>query len=211
MKANNTAIVVEQQREALSALAGDALGLLFNNAYTHYGWQERDVTDAILEKMVSLAETGPTAFNQQPMRVTFVRSTEAKAKLAPALSAGNLEKTMAAPVTAIISFDLDFWQHLPETFPGFDAKAFFEGNPDGARVSATRNGTLQAGYLIMAARAVGLDCGPMSGFDPALVKETFLQGRNWEVNFLLNLGYGDADLVRARNPRLGFSRVAEIL
>lgn len=211
MKANNVRLIVEQQRDALPELSGDALGLLFNNAYTHYGWQERAVTDAVLEKMVSLAETGPTAFNQQPMRVSFVRSAEAKAKLAPALSAGNLDKTMAAPVTAIISFDLDFWQNLPETFPGFDAKAFFEGNPDGARDSATRNGTLQAGYLIMAARALGLDCGPMSGFDPAKVKEAFLQGRNWEVNFLLNLGYGDAGMVRPRNPRLGFGRIAEML
>ncbi|EEW25910.1 malonic semialdehyde reductase [Rhodobacter ferrooxidans] len=208
----SAAAAVRNMRQRLGEIAPDGLDLLFRDARTHYGWDGRPVTDATLQQALALAAMGPTAFNQQPLRVIFVRSPAAKARLAPALSAGNLEKTMAAPATAIICFDLEFWRNLPELFPAFPAaQGIFEGNPDGARASAQRNGTLQAGYFILAARALGLDCGPMSGFDAAKVAAAFLDGRPWEVNFLINLGHGDPAQVQPRGPRLNFARMAQIL
>ncbi len=204
-------VKVQEMRTRIMALDGDGLDLLFNDAHTHYGWTDQEVSDETLRRAVSLAEMGPTAFNQQPMRLIFIRSKAAKARLAPALSKGNLDKTMAAPATAIVCYDLDFWKHLPEVFPSKDVKPFYADKPEVARENAVRNGTLQAGYFLMAARAVGLDCGPMSGFDKEAVKTEFLQGKNWEVNFLINLGYGDLSKLQPRNPRLGFDRMAEVL
>lgn len=211
MMGQDAGAAVISMRETTVALAQAELDLLFGQARTHYGWEDREVSDAVLKQALDLAVMGPTAFNQQPLRVIFVRSPEAKAKLAPALSKGNLDKTMAAPATAIMCYDLDFWKNLPEVFPAMDARPFFDGNPAGARESAVRNGTLQAGYFLLAARALGLDCGPMSGFDKAAVAQAFLQGRNWEVNFLINLGHGDPAKVQPRGVRLGFDRVAEVL
>lgn len=202
---------VRHMRQQKAFLTDEGLELLFGSAHTHNGWNDRPVSDATLALALDLAGMGPTAFNQQPMRVIFVRSPEAKARLAPAMSRGNLDKTMAAPATAILCYDLEFWRHLPEVFPTTDAKVYYEGKPEAARESAFRNGTLQAGYFLMACRAVGLDCGPMAGFDRAKVAEAFLQDRPWEVNFLMNLGHGDPDKVRARNPRLGFRRMAEFV
>lgn len=183
-------------------LTPEGIDLLFRNARTHNGWQDRPVSEDVLNELVQLASTGPTAFNQQPLRVIFVRSDEAKARLAPALSRGNLQKTMDAPVTAILCYDLDFWKHLEQAAPGFDAAAMFDGNAPAALESAQRNGSLQAGYFVLAARALGLDTGPMSGFDKAKVTEAFLTDHpTWEVNLLVNLGHGDPEALRPQRPR----------
>ena len=183
-------------------LSPQGLDLLFRDARTHGAWLDRPIPDDLLMQVVELASTGPTAFNQQPLRVIFVRSAEAKARLAPALSRGNLQKTMDAPATAILCHDRDFWKHLSEAAPGFDAAGMFEGNPDAALESARRNGTLQSGYFILAARALGLDAGPMSGFDKEKVTEAFLSDHpTWEVNLLVNLGHGNAEALRPRRPR----------
>ncbi|MGB8814368.1 MAG: malonic semialdehyde reductase [Paracoccaceae bacterium] len=206
-----TAAAVMNMRSRMAALPQAGLDLLFDEAHTHYGWDGRDVTVAELERALSLASMGPTAFNQQPLRVIFVRSAAAKARLAPAMSKGNHDKTMAAPVTAIICADLEFWRNLPEVFPAMDARPFYEGKLDSARASAQLNGTLQAGYFLMALRAVGLDCGPMAGFDKELVAAAFIEGRPWEVRFLINIGHGDPAKVQPRNPRLGFDRIAEVV
>lgn len=190
------------ENNANALLSDDGLDLLFRKARTHNGWQDREVGDAMLMNLVKLASTGPTAFNQQPIRVIYVRSPEAKQALAPALSRGNLDKTMAAPATAIICYDLEFWNHLSEAAPGFDAASMFAGNVDASRESAQRNGSLQAGYFILAARALGLDTGAMSGFDKTKVAEAFLKDHpTWEVNLLVNLGYGDAGALRPQRPR----------
>ncbi|MGC5198763.1 malonic semialdehyde reductase, partial [Aphanothece microscopica] len=160
--------------------------------------------DALLRRLVALAFGGPTAYNQQPLRVIFVTSPEGKARLAPAVSRSNRDKTLAAPVTAILCHDLRFFDHLPRLWPQADVRPWYDGHPATARDSAFRNATLQAGYLLMAARALGLDAGPMSGFDPAAVAAEFLPGRAWEVGFLVNLGFADPAGARPRNPRLGF-------
>ncbi|MDH2325656.1 malonic semialdehyde reductase [Cereibacter sp. SYSU M97828] len=183
-------------------LPPEGLDLLFRKARTHNGWQGAPVSDDLLLKVVELASTGPTAFNQQPIRVIFVRSDEEKARLAPALSRGNVDKTMSAPAVAILCYDLDFWKHLAEAAPGFDAASMFDGNPAAALESAQRNGSLQAGYFILAARALGLDTGPMSGFDKQKVAEAFLKDHpSWEVNMLVNLGHGDPGALRPQRPR----------
>jgi 3-hydroxypropanoate dehydrogenase len=153
---------------------------------------------------------GPTSANSGPARFVFVRTTEAKERLKPALSAGNLEKTMAAPVTVIVAYDPRFYDELPRLFPHADARAWFAGNEALAEETAFRNSTLQGAYLIMAARALGLDCGPMSGFDRAKVDEAFLAGRGWKSNFLVNLGYGDPEGVLERLPRLSFDEACEL-
>ena len=195
----------------IATLTAPTLNQLFLDARTHNGWQEREVPDALLQEVLDLAKMGPTAFNCQPLRVVFLRSPEAKARLAPALSAGNLAKTMAAPVTALMCYDLDFWTNFSKLLPSFDAAALFRDNAPLTLETAVRNGNLQAGYFIMAARALGLDCGPMSGFDAAKAQEEFLAGRRWQVNFLINLGYGRPEELRPRAARLEFATMAEIL
>lgn len=211
MADQETVARIEAARAEMAALPQAGLDLLFEVAQTHNGWQDRPVAPALLEQVLDLAKMGPTAMNQQPLRVIFVQSPEAKARLAPAMSKGNLDKTMAAPATAIMCYDLEFWRNLPELWPHADVSAGFRDKPEVARDNAQRNGTLQAGYFIMAARALGLDCGPMGGFDRGKVAAAFLDGRPWEVNFLINLGYGDASRVHPRNPRLPFARMAEVL
>lgn len=177
---------------------------LFRTARTHNKWTGTPVPDAMLHALYDLLRMGPTSANSGPARFVFVRTTEAKERLKPALSAGNLEKTMAAPVTVIVAYDPRFYDELPRLFPHADARAWFAGNEALAEETAFRNSTLQGAYLIMAARALGLDCGPMSGFDRAKVDEEFLAGRGWKSNFLVNLGYGDAEGVLERLPRLSF-------
>lgn len=197
-------------RAALPELSQAGLDLLFA-AHTHHAWEDRPVPVETLRRLIALAFGGPTAFNQQPLRVLFVTTPEAKARLAPAVGRSNRDKTLAAPVTAIMCHDLAFFRHLPRLWPLADVRPFYDGQPDAARTSSFRNATLQAGYFLMAARALGLDAGPMSGFDAARVTADFLQGRDWEVNFLVNLGHGVPAAVRPRNPRLGFDEVAAIL
>ncbi len=192
-------------------LSDDALDLLFRNARTHNGWQAKPVDDTLLKQLVELVLLGPTSANSSPGRFVFVKSPEAKEKLRPALSAGNLEKTMAAPVTVIAAMDMDFHEHLPKLFPHVDARSWFAGNDKVIADTAFRNATLQGGYLIMAARALGLDTGAMSGFDAAKVDAAFFAGTTVKANFLVNLGYGDPSKLFARSPRFTFDEAAQIV
>jgi 3-hydroxypropanoate dehydrogenase len=194
-----------------SALSAETLARLFTEARTHNGWADRPVPDELLRRAYDLAKWGPTSANCSPMRVLFIRSPEAKARLAPALIAGNLEKTMAAPATAIMAYDLDFLEHLPRLYPATDARSWFVGNDPLIAETAFRNGTLQAAYFLIALRAVGLDCGPMSGFDKAMVDAEFFAGAKVKSNFLINIGYGDPSKLYPRGPRFAFDEVAKIL
>jgi 3-hydroxypropanoate dehydrogenase len=186
----------------------DALAQLFTEARTHNAFADRPVPEELLRQAVDLAKMGPTSANQSPMRVVFLRTKEAKQRLAPALSAGNLDKTLAAPVVAIVGYDLKFYEHLPFLFPHADAKAWFSGNAEFAARSAFQNGTLQVAYLILALRAVGLDTGPMSGFDNAKVDAEFFAGTDVKSNVLINIGFGDASKLFPRSPRFSFEQIA---
>ncbi|PPD42491.1 MAG: malonic semialdehyde reductase [Methylocystis sp.] len=192
-------------------LAPEAMAQLFTSARTHNGWTDKELPDDILELALDYAKWGPTSANCSPMRVVFVRSNEAKARLAPAMSPGNLDKTMAAPATAIVAYDLDFHEHLPKLYPATDARSWFAGNDPLIRETAFRNGTLQAGYLILALRALGLDCGPMSGFDKDKVDAEFFAGTKVKSNFLINIGYGDPAKLYPRGPRFAFEDMAKII
>jgi 3-hydroxypropanoate dehydrogenase len=187
------------------------LDRLFREARTHNAWQDRDVPDDLLHRIVELVKLGPTSANSSPARFLFVKSPAAKQRLKPHLSEGNRDKTMQAPVCAIIGYDLDFYQHLPKLFPHTDAKSWFEGSEKKIEETAFRNGTLQGAYLIMAARVLGLDCGPMSGFDNEGVDRDFFAGKRIKSNFLCSLGNGDASLLFPRSPRLDFDEMAKIL
>jgi 3-hydroxypropanoate dehydrogenase len=192
-------------------LDDSALDTLFRNARTHARWLDRPVPDALLEQLYGLLRFAPTSANSAPGRFLFLRTREAKERLRPALSAGNVDKTMAAPVTAIVATDGQFYENLPKLFPHADARAWFAPNPALAAETAQRNATLQGAYLILAARALGLDCGPMSGFDAGLVDAEFLAGTGWTSNFLVNLGYGDAAGLAPRHPRLAFDEACRLL
>ena len=189
-------------------LDDEALDLLFREARTHNGWQDRPVPRALLEKAVDLAKMGPSAANSSPLRIVFVESAEAKERLKPALSPGNVEKTMAAPVTAIMAYDRAFYEFLPKLFPHADARSWFAGNEQVASHTATQSGTLQAAYFLLAVRAVGLDAGPLAGFENAKVDETFFAGTTVRSNFIINIGYGDPEKLFPRNPRLDFADIA---
>ncbi len=189
-----------------------AMDKLFLSARTQNAWQDREIPESKLEELYDLLKMGPTSANSSPARFMFLRSTEAKEKLIPALSPGNVDKTRAAPVTVIVAYDPRFYEYLPRLFPHADARAWFmgEGKEEFAKTTAFRNGTMQGAYLIMAARAVGLDCGPMSGFDAAKVDAVFLTERGWKSNFLINLGYGDPAGLFPRSPRLSFDEACII-
>lgn len=196
------------------ALTADdtTLQLLFTEARTHYGWQQRDVSDDTLRSLYEIARMGPTSMNQQPMRVIFVRSEATKDRLEPALFEGNRPKMRSAPVTAIIAYDLNFWEELPNLFPpNPQAQDIFKNNATAAQVNAFRNGTLQGAYFMLAARAVGLDVGAMSGFDNTKLDEEFFHGTSLKSNFLVNLGYADTSKIFRRLPRLSFDQVCETL
>lgn len=194
-----------------TALNDAALKQLFTEARTHNGWLEKPVSDELLKQLHQLTVMGPTAANSQPLRVVFVKSAEAKARLKPHLSAGNLDKTMSAPVTAILASDYTFYEQLPTLFPHADAKSWFVGNQPLIDTSAFRNSSLQGGYFILAARALGLDTGPMSGFDNAGVDKEFFAGTAIKSNFLVNLGYGDVAKLFPRSPRPDFADFAKII
>lgn len=191
-------------------LSDQALDQLFRTARTHNDWQPKPVDDALLAQLIELTLLGPTSANSSPARFVFVKSPEAKEKLRPALSPGNLDKTMAAPVTAIVGMDMAFYEHLPKLFPHADARSWFAGNDKAIADTALRNSSLQGGYLILAARALGLDAGPMSGFDAAKVDDAFFAGTAVKSNFLVNLGYGDPAKLFARSPRFSFDEAARI-
>ena len=187
-----------------------ALDILFREARTHNAWREPEVNDDVLRQVWDLAKMGPTSANCSPLRIVFVRSPEAKERLRPSLSPGNVDKTMAAPVTAIFGNDAAFHERLPELFPHTDARAWFVGNQALIASTAMRNGTLQAAYFMLAARAMGLDCGPMSGFDQGKVDAAFFAGTKIRSNFLCNLGHGDAGVLFPRSPRLDFDDACRV-
>jgi 3-hydroxypropanoate dehydrogenase len=181
-------------------------------ARTHNKWQVNDVPDSLLKELVDVMKMGPTSANCSPARILFVKSQAAKERLKPHLSEGNRDKAMAAPVTAIIGYDLKFYDHLPKLFPhNKTARSWFTGSEKHARTTALRNGSLQGAYLILAARALGLDAGPMSGFDNAGVDKEFFAGTDIRSNFLCSLGYGDPAGVRPRSPRFSFDEMAKII
>ncbi len=184
---------------------------VFLDARTTNIFLDTPVGDDTLHRLHDLMKWGPTAMNSQPGRFVFLRTQEAKARLAPALSAGNLQKTLDAPVTVIVAHDARFFDQLPIQFPAYDAKPMFEGNADLARTTAERNSALQGAYLIVAARMLGLDAGPMSGFDASKVNAEFFPDGAWKTNFLVNLGYGDKASAHPRGPRLPFETVATLL
>ena len=188
-----------------------SLDQLFLEAHTHNTWQDRPVSDELLRRLHNTFRMGPTSANCCPARVVFVKSTAAKEKLKPALAEGNRAKSMAAPVIAIIGYDLHFYEKLGKLFPNApDARSWFDKDEQTAFTAAFRNGSLQGGYLIIAARALGLDCGPMSGFDNAMVDKLFFNGTSVKSNFICNLGYGEASGVYPRNPRLDFEEACSI-
>ena len=192
-------------------LSQEALAQLFTQARTHNGWRPIDVPDALLREAVEISRWGPTSANCSPLRIVFVRSPEAKAQLAPAMSPANRDKTIAAPATAIIGYDLDFIDRLPYLYPATDARAWFADNDALIEETAFRNGSLQAAYFLLDLRALGLDAGPMSGFDKEKVDATFFAGTRIKSNFLINIGYGDPSKLYPRGPRLAFDEMAKIL
>lgn len=187
-----------------------AIDQIFRHARTHNGWLDRPVSDEQLRALYDLWKMGPTSANCSPARVVFVRSREAKEKLEPALSEKNRGKTMAAPVVAIIGMDLAFYEKLPMLFPHDDARSWFAGKPRLIEDTAFRNSSLQGAYLILAARALGIDTGPMSGFDNAKVDEAFFAGTAVKSNFICSLGYGDPEKLFPRSPRLPFDEACRI-
>lgn len=186
--------------------------ILFNEARTHSAWLDKPVDDALLRQAYDLAKMAPSSANCQPLRIVFVKSKEAKEKLKPCLDAGNVEKTMGAPVTAIIGMDMEFYEHLGKLFPhAKDARNWFAGNDELIAKTAFRNGSLQGGYFMLAARALGLDCGPMSGFNNDKVDAVFFAGTKVKSNFLCNLGYGDTSKLFPRSPRFTFDEACKIV
>ena len=192
-------------------LSEPALAQLFTEARTRNAWSDRPVSEALLRQLYDLTKFGPTAVNNTPARFVFVTSPEAKARLAPHMSDGNRDKTLQAPVNVIIGMDIDFHEHLPVLFPHAPGARDWFADETGRREAAFRNSSLQGGYFLLAARALGLDVGPMSGFDAEGVKAEFFAGTTVEPNFIVNLGYGSDENLFPRSPRLGFEDAAQIL
>lgn len=200
------------------SLNDEALDIIFRKARTHNWWLDKPVSDDLLRRIYDLMRWGPTSANCCPARILFLRTPQAKQRLAPALSSTNLDKTMKAPVSAIIGYDLEFYEQLPRLFPhNPSARSWFTSSAEFAQTTAFRNGSLQGGYFIIAARALGLDCGPMSGFDNAKVDQEFFgpdeapELRSVRSNFLCNLGYGDPSKLHSRSPRLDFEEACKLL
>jgi 3-hydroxypropanoate dehydrogenase len=194
-----------------SVLSHEALDIHFRKARTHNAWLDQPVSDDLLRQVYDLMKWGPTSANTSPARILFLRTAQAKERLRPTLSPVNVDKTMQAPVTAILAYDLKFYEHLPKLFPHNPGmRDWFSNSPELAQTTAFRNSSLQGGYFILAARAVGLDCGPMSGFDNAKVDAEFFPP-TVKSNFLCNLGYGDHSKLSPRNPRLDFDEACQLL
>jgi 3-hydroxypropanoate dehydrogenase len=187
---------------------GSLLATMFDEARTFSHWQARPVSEGLVEAAFALACLGPTSGNCQPMRLVLVHSPAAKERLLPCVSSGNYEKVRTAPITAIVAYDREFFELLPRLYPHTDARGWFTTNPALVEETGLRNSSLQGGYFILALRAEGLDCGPMSGFDADKVDAAFFPERRWHTNFLMNVGYGDRGRLRPRLPRLGFDEVA---
>ena len=186
------------------------LDLLFNTARTRNGWLDKPLEDGLLQEIWNLTRMGPTSANCSPARIVFVTSTQAKEKLRPALLRENVAKTMTAPASAIIGYDMEFYERLPELFPHTDAKAWFVGDEELIYSTAFRNGTLQGAYFMMAARALGLDCGPISGFNNATVDAAFFANSAVKSNFICSIGYGSDENLHPRSPRLEFAEACRI-
>ena len=188
-----------------------SLDILFREAHTHSNWLDKPVSDALLRQIYDLMKWAPTSANCCPARFVFVRSAEAKQRLLPLMAPGNVEKTRTAPVTVIVGYDMEFYEKLPKLYPPADARSWFAGNQPLIETTAFRNSTLQGAYLLLAARALGLDAGPMSGFDNEKVDQEFFAGTKVKSNFVINLGYGDSSKLFPRSPRLPFEEAAQIL
>lgn len=198
-------------RERISELDSAGLELLFTRARSHYAWQDRPVSEALLRRLYDLVKMGATSMNCSPARFVFVTSQQGKQQLLPALKPTNVAKVIGAPVTVIIAYDLDFWERLDMLFPHDDRKPLFRCKDTYIAETAMRNGTLQGAYMMLAARALGLDCGPISGFDNAALDQTIFADSNLRSNFLLNLGYADETAIFPRLPRLSFEEVCEFM
>jgi 3-hydroxypropanoate dehydrogenase len=192
-------------------ISADSLDQLFRQARTQNGWRPEAVSAELLKEVYALASLGPTSANSSPARFIFLTTPEAKERLRPALSPGNLDKTMAAPVTVIVAWDTEFYEKLPQLFPARDMRSVFAEKPALIQETAFRNSALQGAYLMLAARALGIDCGPMSGFDQQKVNAEFFPDGKWKANFLCNLGYGDRAKLFPRNPRLSFDEACRVL
>ena len=191
-------------------LNDSALNTLFFQAHTQQGWRDKDITDQQLHQIYDLMKWGPTSANCSPARIVFVKTPEAREKLLACMNPGNVEKTRTAPVTAIIGMDMAFYEKLPQLFPHTDARSWFAGNQPLIEATAMRNSSLQGGYFIMAARAVGLDCAPMSGFNADKLNEAFFAGTPVKANFVCGIGYGDSSKLHPRGPRLSFDEACRI-
>jgi 3-hydroxypropanoate dehydrogenase len=189
----------------------EALEKIFTRARTHSEWLPEPVSDELLHQIYNLMKWGPTSANCSPARITFVKTKATKEKLLACMAPGNVEKTRTAPVTAILAYDMEFYEKLPKLFPQADARSWFAGNKPLIESTVFRNGTLQGAYFIIAARSLGLDCGPMSGFDNAKVDDAFFQGTAWKSNFICNIGHGDPSKLHPRSPRLDFDEACKIL
>jgi len=204
-------LMQESERNTRAELDRASLDQLFREARTNNGWLDRPVSDEQLRGIYELMKWGPTSANSSPARLVFLRSREAKQRLVPALAPGNVDQTLQAPVAAIVAQDIEFYERLPELFPHGDARSWFVGNQPLIETTAFRNSSLQGAYLILAARALGLDAGPMSGFDNETVDREFFPDRRVKSNFLVNIGYGDPSKLPPRGPRLAFEEAVQIL
>ncbi|MCV6824836.1 MULTISPECIES: malonic semialdehyde reductase [Halocynthiibacter] len=202
---------VRDMRSERTELDQEDIDLILTRARSHYAWTDKPVSDEVLHRLFDITRMGPTSMNTCPARFVFVRSKEGKEKLAKSLKPANVPKVLGAPVTVIIAYDLDFWTELPRLFPHEDRRPHFEGKPEHAEKTAFRNGTLQGAYFMIAARALGLDIGAISGFDNAVVDEEFFGGTTLKSNFLCNLGYADEKAIFQRLPRFEFDDVCKIV
>lgn len=195
-------------RQEIDTLDDPSIDLILRKARSHYSWRDEAVPESLLRRLHDIMIMGPTSMNSCPARFVYVTSPDGKARLAKSLKPKNVEKVVSAPVTAIIAYDLDFWRRLPDLFPHEDRRPMFEGKPDHIEATAFRNGTLQGAYFMIAARALGLDVGPISGFSNAVVDEEFFAGSSWRSNFLCNLGYADETALFQRLPRISFDDIS---
>jgi 3-hydroxypropanoate dehydrogenase len=195
-------------RQEIETLDDPSIDLILRKARSHYSWRDEPVPESLLRRLHDIMIMGPTSMNSCPARFVYVTSPDGKARLAKSLKPKNVEKVVSAPVTAIIAYDLDFWRRLPDLFPHEDRRPMFEGKPDHIEATAFRNGTLQGAYFMIAARALGLDVGPISGFSNAVVDEEFFAGSSWRSNFLCNLGYADETALFQRLPRFSFDDIS---
>ncbi|MGJ8611132.1 MAG: malonic semialdehyde reductase [Octadecabacter sp.] len=202
---------VRALRKDITSLSDKEIGLILSEARSHYAWTDKPVGDDLLHKIFDITKMGPTSMNTCPARFVFVRSPEGKEKLASALKPANVPKVVNAPVTAIIAYDTDFWTQLPKLFPHEDRRPHFKDKPAHAEDTAFRNSTLQGAYFMIAARALGLDVGAISGFDNAMVDDVFFKGTTLKSNFLCNIGYADLSALFQRLPRFDFDDVCEVI